>query len=140
MTHKNILDATLDVGFARVQARIKDAASRCQCGMHHNGLAWPCHVHDRFVQPLQPYQGMWMATRAQLAFFMAHSYWVKEEALNATLAIDMIMGYPERSTVMNLLINVREGFASNCMVPFVISGQRRKRAQANIKTLNHSKI
>jgi hypothetical protein len=54
---------------------------------------------------------------------MAHPYWVKEEALNATLAKGMIMGYPERSTVMNLLINVREGFLSNCMVPFMISNK-----------------
>jgi len=123
MTNKNILDMTLDAKYDQVQARIESAAPRCQCGKHRDGSVWPCHVHDRFVQPRQPYQGMWMATRAQLASFIAHPYWRKEEALNTTLAGNMIMGYPERSTVMNLLINVSEGFASNCMVPFVVTNK-----------------
>ncbi|TFJ88088.1 hypothetical protein NSK_000442 [Nannochloropsis salina CCMP1776] len=66
---------------------------------------------------------MWMATRAQLARFMAHPYWKKEITSTTTLAADMGMGYPERTAVMNLLINVPEGFRSICMVPFILSDQ-----------------
>jgi hypothetical protein len=64
---------------------------------------------------------MWIATREQLALFMAHPYWGKENALNAIISPQMVLGYPERSTAMNLLINVPDGYLSNCMVPFVIS-------------------
>lgn len=140
MTNKNIFDATLNADYARVQARLKDAAAPCHCGKHRDGSSWPCQVHDRYVQPLQPYQGMWMATRAQLALFMAHPFWIKEKALVATLARDMIMGYPERSTVMNLLINVPEGFASNCMVPFVLSdksGEQPKPILPSVARVEH---
>ena len=122
LTYKNTLNLSLNADFARVQARLQDAG-RCGCGKHRDGSPWPCQVHGFYLTPLQPYQGMWMATRTQLAFFMAHPYWVKEEALNATLARDMVMGYPERSTVMNLLINVPEGYLSNCMVPYLPGGK-----------------
>jgi hypothetical protein len=66
---------------------------------------------------------MWIATREQLTLFMAHPYWGKESALNATLSPQMVLGYPERSTAMNLLINVPEGYLSNCMVPYLSSGK-----------------
>ncbi|EWM22808.1 hypothetical protein Naga_100178g6 [Nannochloropsis gaditana] len=122
ITRKNVLDATRNDDFVRIQERLKKQPA-LRCGRHRDKTQWTCGVHDRFVSPTEPYQGMWMATRAQLARFMAHSFWIKEMALNATLAADMIMGYPERSTVMNLLINVPEGFRSNCMVPFVLSDQ-----------------
>jgi hypothetical protein len=54
---------------------------------------------------------------------MAHPYWIQEMALKAILADDMYMGNPERTTVMNLMVNVPEGFRSNCMVPLVLSDQ-----------------
>jgi hypothetical protein len=48
---------------------------------------------------------------------MAHSYWNKEAALNATIPVPF--GYPERSNGMNILVNVPYCYLSNCMVPLI---------------------
>lgn len=91
LTHDNTLDLSLSAEYARVQARLQDAGT-CGCGKHRDGSPWPCQVHDRFLSPQQPYQGLWIASRAQLAFSKAHPYWRKEEALNATTTIDNNLG------------------------------------------------
>ena len=90
---------------------------RALCGHLRNGSSWPCQVHQQYVSPREPFQGMWMASRRQLASFMAHSYWNKEAALNATIPVPF--GYPERSNGMNILVNVPYCYLSNCMVPLI---------------------
>ncbi|EWM29058.1 hypothetical protein Naga_100024g48 [Nannochloropsis gaditana] len=122
ITSESVLDATRNTDFLRLQERLRKQPA-LDCGKHHDKTRWSVGVHDRFISPTYPYQGMWMATRAQLARFMAHPYWKKKIASTATLPAGMGMGYPERTTVMNLLINVPEGFRSNCMVPFILSDQ-----------------
>jgi hypothetical protein len=121
ISSENMLDMSQNTDFLRVQRRV-NAQSGCSCGKHRNGTPWTCAVHDLFVSPTTPFQGMWMASRSQLVRFMAHQFWSKDASLN-DLNITKGFGYPERSTVMNLLINVPEGLRSGCMVPFVISDE-----------------
>lgn len=118
---ENMLDMSQNTDFLRVQRRVK-AQSGCSCGKHRNGTPWTCGVHDRFVSPTEPFQGMWMASRTQLVHFMAHQFWNKDTSLHDH-TIAKGFGYPERSTVMNLLVNVPEGLRSSCMVPFIISDE-----------------
>lgn len=74
--------------------------------------------HWLFVYPEFPYQGLWVASRAQLSVFMAHPYWNEVDALTADLPA---FGYMERSNVMNLFINVPTVPSalgrSNCVIP-----------------------
>lgn len=63
-----------------------------------------------------------MATRKQLYKYMAHPYWNKTKALQATLNLSRGFGYPERSNSLNILIDVPTGYVSTCMVPFIYTG------------------
>lgn len=116
LTHENTINVTHTLDFARVQNRLQNAP-HCHCGKHRDGAPWPCRVHDNYVSPTDPFQGIWMASRAQLVSFMAHPFWEKDAVYDAKLKFDM--GYPERTTFMNLMINVPTGYRSNCMVPLV---------------------
>lgn len=123
-------------------ARYVEVAARLQgmdCGALRDGSAWPCRVHKHFVSPNEPFQGMWMATRKQLEKYMAHPYWNKTEALHAPLHLSRGFGYPERSNSMNILIDVREGYESTCMVPVTFSsiGYATLSGVANIEHLRN---
>lgn len=87
------------------------------CGSIRDGLGpWHCKVHRHFLNPIRPFQGMWMATRKQLAAYMRSPYWKKESALQADIALPF--GYPERSNSLNILVNVPIEYTSSCMVPY----------------------
>jgi len=114
LDYKNTLNVTHNADFARVQERLRKAFNS-HCGKHRDGTPWSCRVHDHYFTPTYPFQGIWMASRAQLDFFMAHPYWKKENVLSA----DILYGYPERTTFAYIVMNVRAGHQSSCMVPFV---------------------
>jgi hypothetical protein len=113
---ENTLRVVDTPAYKQVSERLKKSP-RALCGHLRNGLSWPCQVHQQYVSPREPLQGMWMASRRQLASFMAHPYWNKESALNTTIPVPF--GYPERSNGMNILINVPTGYLSNCTVPLI---------------------
>lgn len=137
LTYENTLNVTHKMDYARVRDRLRNA-SICRCGEHRDGTPWPCRVHDNYFAPSQPYQGMWMASRAQLASFIAHPYWTKEGASNGS--IDFIIGYPERTTFMNLVVNVPTAYRSSCMVPYIFSdseGEGRKASLPVVAEVEH---
>jgi hypothetical protein len=87
------------------------------CGFIRIGLGpWVCVVHRHFLNPTQPFQGMWAATKKQLNAYMSSPYWRKESAL--AIKIPFGFGYPERSNSLNILVNVPAIYDSSCMVPF----------------------
>lgn len=69
--------------------------------------------HRRFLEPRQPFQGMWVANKDQLARFVRHPFWSIQGALSAP-----IWGYAEKSNSVNLLISVPPGHHTSCMVPY----------------------
>lgn len=127
LTCESTLNMSRKVDYARVRDRIQNA-SPSHCGKRRDGT--PCRVHQYYFPPRYPFQGMWMASRAQLVSFMEHPYWTKEGAINAE--IDFLMGYPERTTFMNLVINVPTGYRSSCMVPFILSDSEGEGRKARI--------
>jgi hypothetical protein len=115
LTNKNTVDAYLKEKATSTKTSLR-TGSLFGCGCLRDGSLWPCQVHRHFLSPEEPFQGMWIATRTQLARYMEHPYWNKEQALAAKLAVDF--GYPERSNSLNIFIDVPSGFTSSCMVPF----------------------
>ena len=94
-----------------------------------------CRPHELYIQLNNPFQGMWAASRDQLATFMASPLWTKdtalttnlrtlvgvpEEALIGEMADPEPWGYPERSNCMNLFINVPKGYLSNNVIPLTV--------------------
>ena len=116
LTEGNLLHLGGTPTYAEVSERLKKSAL-AHCGLLRDGSTWPCQVHQHYVSPGQPFQGMWMANRAQLERFMAHPYWHKEGALNATLPVPF--GYAERTNGVHMFVQVPEGYLTNCMVPLV---------------------
>lgn len=80
-------------------------------------------VHRKYVAPVFTFQGMWIASKLQLERFMHHPYWIKKLALEAKIDLGdgILPGYPERTTCMNLFLDVKPGFSHMCMVPYVTS-------------------
>ena len=101
------------LGYSAVADRVKTL----QCNSKaRNELNQSCKLHQYFVSPMKPFQGMWVATRHQLQRFMEHPLWNKTEALKAD--IPLYFGYPERSSSVNILVDVPAGYRSSCMVPY----------------------
>mmetsp|Transcript_6346 Transcript_6346/g.18245 ORF Transcript_6346/g.18245 Transcript_6346/m.18245 type:complete len:432 (-) Transcript_6346:294-1589(-) len=82
----------------------------------------PLCQHRHYISMHQPFMGMWLCTRAQLAQFTASPLWHKEVALAANLTdednIVYTWNYPERSNAILQLANVPEGFYSASVVPY----------------------
>ena len=78
------------------------------------------HYHRHYLQMIEPYQGLWLATHAKLADFMKSIWWDKETALNAVIpsGIALVGGYPERSTWGVQLFDVPQGFETALVVPY----------------------
>ena len=112
---------TLNARAMRVMLRCRTISGTClvaTAGSTANCSLWPCRVPDHYLTPADPFQGMWMATREQLAFFMTHSYWEKEHALKAHLEFGM--EYPDRTTFMNLPVKMPTGYRyKQCEAPLL---------------------
>ena len=83
-----------------------------------DGSSWACAPHRRYIRPAFPFQGLWAASRKQLAAFMAHPYWNERDAVLADIPYPL--GYPERSNGMDLFLNTPDGQVSNCAVPILV--------------------
>lgn len=92
------------------------------CGYYPSGTSQPCNasLHRFFVSPTYPFQGMWIMTKQQLQEFMQHPYWTQAGSVAANLGKHRYWGYPERSNSVNLFLHVPHGYATNCMVPYVL--------------------
>ena len=119
LTEGNLLHVANTSAWVKVSNRLQEGTLR-RCGRLRNGSTWLCQVHQHYVSPGEPFQGIWMASRAQLERFMAHPYWHKESALNAPLPVPF--RDPERSNAMLMFVQVPEGYLTNCMVPLVYRG------------------
>ena len=94
-----------------------------QHSMHSFSLATrvkQAHYHRHYLQMIEPYQGLWLATHAKLADFMKSIWWNKETALDAVVpsGIVAVGGYPERSTWGVQLFDVPQGFDTAMVVPY----------------------
>jgi hypothetical protein len=69
-----------------------------------------------FIQHPRPFNGMWMASHAQLKKFISSKVWTKEGALSEPLPEGIYDGYPERSTWWMQLIDVPAGFLSRSVI------------------------
>ncbi len=78
-----------------------------------------CH-HTDYVQMVEPYQGLWIATHDTLTAFMQSKWWNEETALKATIpsGIKSFGGYAERSTWGVQLFRIPEGFDTAMVVPY----------------------
>ena len=69
-----------------------------------------------FLEPVQPFFGMWLASDAQLREFMAHPFWKKEGALAGFSPYGG--GYPERTTFMFQYVNVPAGHSTRSVLQY----------------------
>jgi len=125
---KNLLDvapAHAPVNQAGKESSIGDSGSHVRWPLNtyrelklRDGSWWACAPHRRYMRPVSPFQGLWAASRKQLAAFMAHPYWNERDAVHAEIPYPL--GYPERSTGMNLFLNTPDGQVSNCAVPILV--------------------
>lgn len=78
-----------------------------------------CH-HTDYVQMIEPYQGMWIATHNTMTAFMRSDWWDKESALSAIIPVGIKAygGYAERSTWGVQLFSIPEGFDTAMVVPY----------------------
>jgi hypothetical protein len=111
--------------------------SNCRILKLRDGSSWACAPHRRYIRPAFPFQGLWAASRKQLAAFMAHPYWKESDAVHADIPYPL--GYPERSNGMNLFLNTPDGQVSNCAVPILVinapSAQVRGQEAATVASL-----
>ena len=70
-----------------------------------------------FIQHPKPFNGMWVASHAQLEKFISSKVWSKEGALSEPLPAGIFDGYAERSTWWMQLIDVPAGFLSRSVIP-----------------------
>ena len=69
-----------------------------------------------FVEPSEPFCGMWLASDAQLREFMAHPLWDKKGALAGWSPHGG--GYPERTTLMFQYVNVPVGHSTRAVLQY----------------------
>ena len=69
-----------------------------------------------FLELLEPYFGMWLASHAQLREFMAHPFWDKKTALSYPHPHNG--GYPEKTNWMFQYLNVPAGFKTRSVVQY----------------------
>ena len=69
-----------------------------------------------FLELVEPYFGMWLASHAQLREFMAHPFWDKKTALAYPHPHNG--GYPEKTNWMFQYLNVPSGFKTRSVVQY----------------------
>jgi hypothetical protein len=80
-----------------------------------------CLAHANYIELPCPYMGMWISSHQQLQKFIQSDFWVKEKAISIDSVNGMNLnyfGYPERSTLFNMLLDVPAGHQFASVIPY----------------------
>eukprot|EP00667_Euglena_gracilis_P010063 EG_transcript_10233 len=153
----NTYPVNLTAARRKLDAFTAAPAAFCAVAQRYGGLSCPgrdprqrapCAVHRRYVQLPNPFQGMWMLTRAQVQQWMASPLWDPRIALRTMFPeIERLppyfhpryWGLPERSNAVPLAVAVPAGFGANNVVPYHLSPDGRAAWLSPLALVEHSR-